>query len=298
MKSILSLSVIVVASIGLFSCGTTKKQLKEAQAKIALADSLHNITKKNLNDCKDSCAKLQNKNTLLNDQLGLLNDQIKNLKDQISSEKVSTDRVFNQLKDLSVISSSQAESIKKSLDNIGVKDAYIKNLQSAMNRKDSLNLALVTNLKGAIGNLDDKDINIKVEKGVVYIDISDKMLFKTGRYDITDAAREVLGKVAKVLLAHPDIDFIVEGHTDNVPFKEGVLEDNWDLSAKRATTVVRLLQNTYHIAPAHMTAAGRGEYVPVQSNDTEGGRATNRRTRIIIIPQLDQFFQLLQKPSN
>src|SRR5204863_2435982 len=129
--------------------------------------------------------------------------------------------VLKQLQDLSVMSSSQAESIKKSLDNIGAKDAYIQDLQTAMARKDSLNMALMMNLKGAIGNLDDKDINIKVDKGVVYIDIYDKLLFKSGSYDITENAKQVLGKVAAVLKAQPDIEFMVEGHTDNVGFAKG-----------------------------------------------------------------------------
>jgi chemotaxis protein MotB len=164
-----------------------------------------------------------------------------------------------------------------------------------MARKDSLNMALVMNLKGAIGNLADEDVNIKVDKGVVYIDISDKLLFKSGSYNVTDRAKEVLGKVAKVLLAQPNIEFMVEGHTDNVPFKSGVLLDNWDLSVKRATSVVRILQNEYGLPPAHIAAAGRSEYVPVTGNDTPESRATNRRTRIVILPQLDQFFKLLER---
>ena len=156
-------------------------------------------------------------------------------------------------------------------------------------------MALVMNLKGAVGNLQDEDINIKVDKGVVYIDISDKLLFKSGSYDITDRAKEVLGKVALVLKNQPDIEFMVEGHTDNVAFKRGVLLDNWDLSVKRATAVVRVLQNQYGLDPARMAAAGRGEYKPVATNDTPDGKGANRRTRIIILPQLDQFFKLLEK---
>jgi chemotaxis protein MotB len=206
--------------------------------------------------------------------------------------------VVNQLKDLSVISGSQAESIKKSLDNIGAKDAYIQDLQKSLARKDSLNMALVMNLKGAVGNMQDEDINIKVDKGVVYIDISDKMLFKSGSYDITDRAKEVLGKVALVVKNQPDIEFMVEGHTDNVAFKKGVLLDNWDLSVKRATAVVRVLQNQYGLDPARMAAAGRSEYKPVVSNDTPDGKAANRRTRIIILPQLDQFFKLLEHKES
>jgi len=154
---------------------------------------------------------------------------------------------------------------------------------------------LVMNLKGAIGNLDDKDINIKVDKGVVYVDISDKLLFKSGSYDVTDRAKEVLGKVATVLKNQPEIEFMVEGHTDNVPFKgSGVLADNWDLSVKRATTVVKILQKQYGLDPGKMAAAGRSEYLPVTSNDSAEGRAANRRTRIVILPQLDQFFKLLE----
>jgi chemotaxis protein MotB len=199
---------------------------------------------------------------------------------------------------MSVISASQAESIKKSMENIGAKDVYIQSLQEQMARKDSLNMALVMNLKGAVGNLDDKDINIKVDKGVVYIDISDKLLFKSGKYQVTDEAKTVLGKVALVLKNQPDIEFMVEGHTDNVPYKNGVLLDNWDLSVKRATAVVRILQTQYGLDPVKMSAAGRGEYMPVTSNDTPEGRAANRRTRIVILPQLDQFFKLLEPKKS
>jgi chemotaxis protein MotB len=155
-------------------------------------------------------------------------------------------------------------------------------------------MALVMNLKGAIGNLSDEDINIKVDKGVVFIDISDKLLFKSGKYDITDRAKEVLEKVALVLKNQPDLEFMVEGHTDSIPYKRPPLLDNWDLSVKRATAVVRVLQNEYGLSPYHITAAGRSEYQPVATNATEEGRALNRRTRIVILPQLDQFFKLLE----
>ena len=211
--------------------------------------------------------------------------------------KENNTQALKQLQDLSVISASQAESIKKSLDNIGSKDVYIQGLQSAISRRDSLNMVLVMNLKGAIGNLDDEDINIKVDKGVVYIDISDKLLFKSGRYEVTPQAKVVLGKVAQVLKNQPDIEFMVEGHTDNVPYRSGVLLDNWDLSVKRATSVVRILQNEYQLDPSKMAAAGRSEYKPLTDNATAEGRATNRRTRIVILPQLDQFFQLLEPQS-
>ncbi|WP_315819165.1 OmpA family protein [Paraflavitalea speifideaquila] len=221
--------------------------------------------------------------------------EIDALNKQIAYLKENNTQALKQLQDLSVISSSQAESIKKSMENMGAKDSYIQTLQQQMARKDSLNMALVMNLKGAIGNLDDKDINIKVDKGVVYIDISDKLLFKSGKFDVTTQAKTVLGKVATVLKNQPDIEFMVEGHTDNVPYNGGgQLLDNWDLSVKRATSVVRILQNQYGLDPAKMSAAGRGEYSPLMPNDSPEAKAANRRTRIVILPQLDQFFKLLE----
>jgi chemotaxis protein MotB len=159
-------------------------------------------------------------------------------------------------------------------------------------------MALVMNLKGALKDVNDKDIDVKVEKGVVFISISDKMLFKSGSYTVTDKAMSVLGKVAQVLNSKPDIEFLVEGHTDNVPIKNDCILDNWDLSAKRATSVVRILQNQFNIDPKRMTAGGRSEFLPLESNDTPDGKSANRRTRIVILPQLDQFFKLLEKPQQ
>jgi chemotaxis protein MotB len=156
-------------------------------------------------------------------------------------------------------------------------------------------MALVMNLKGALSDINDQDIEIKVEKSAVFISISDKLLFKSGSYEVSDRAQTVLGKVAQVLNSRPEIEFLVEGHTDNVPIKSNGIEDNWDLSTKRATSVVRILQNKYGIAPKRMTAGGRSEYVPVVSNSTVPGKAANRRTRIVILPQLDQFFKLLEQ---
>ncbi|PSL30711.1 OmpA/MotB family protein [Chitinophaga ginsengisoli] len=284
MKRRVILLLALSCPVLLFSCVSTKK-FKASEARYAELSGKYANLQSKLDDCQRS----------LRDTASAF-ERSRNLSEErVEGLKQNNNTLLNQLKDLSVISNSQAESIKKSLDNIGAKDAYIQDLQSAIARKDSLNMALVMNLKGAIGNLDDKDINIKVEKGVVYIDISDKLLFESGSYDITARAKEVLGKVAKVLLNQPDIEFMVEGHTDTNPFKRGVLLDNWDLSVKRATAVTRVLQNDYGIPPAHITAAGRGEYLPVASNDTPEGRAANRRTRIVILPQLDQFFKLLEK---
>lgn len=282
--------VPALSAVFLFSCVSSKK-FKKAQADYVVLQTQNTQLQTDLTNCNNDKAEL-------NRQKSGLETEIANLNKQIDFLKQNNTQALKQLEDLSVISASQAESIRKSMENIGAKDSYIQTLQQQMARKDSLNMALVMNLKGAIGNLDDKDINIKVDKGVVYIDISDKLLFKSGKYQVTDQAKTVLGKVATVLKNQPDIEFMVEGHTDNVPYKGGgVLLDNWDLSVKRATSVVRILQNEYGLDPAKMAAAGRSEYNPIDDNGTAEGKAANRRTRIVILPQLDQFFKLLEPKS-
>jgi chemotaxis protein MotB len=290
LKTMKSILFTIGISILLFSCVSSKK-FKKSQADLASLQTQYTQLQGGLTDCNNQKADLSRQKDGLQGQLDAANKQIDLLKQ-------NNTQALKQLEDMSVISSSQAESIKKSMENIGAKDVYIQTLQEQMARKDSLNMALVMNLKGAVGNLDDKDINIKVDKGVVYIDISDKLLFKSGKYQVTDEAKTVLGKVALVLKNQPDIEFMVEGHTDNVPYKNGVLLDNWDLSVKRATAVVRILQNQYGLDPVKMSAAGRSEYVPVTGNDTPEGRAANRRTRIVILPQLDQFFKLLEPKKS
>ncbi len=280
-------TLIALALFLLTSCVSTKK-FKKSQADYALLQTKYQTLEGTLADCNNQKAGVQQENEKLNKKISDLTRELEYVKQNYT-------QALSQLENLSVISKQQAESIKQSLQNIGAKDAYIQNLQQQMAYKDSLNMVLVMNLKGAIGNMDDQDINIKVDKGVVYIDISDKLLFKSGKYVVTDNAKVVLGKVAMVLKNQPDIEFMVEGHTDNVPFKgNAVLIDNWDLSVKRATAVVRILQNEYGLDPAKMAAAGRGEYHPVAENDTNEGKAQNRRTRIVILPKLDQFFQLLE----
>jgi len=209
-----------VLSALLFTSCVSSKKFKAAQAKIDSLTAANAKLAGDLKNCNDLTAQDASAKTALQSQIDALNKQIDFLKQ-------NHDATLKQLQDLSVISSSQAESIKKSLDNIGSKDSYIQNLQAELAHKDSLNMALVMNLKGAIGNMDDKDINIKVDKGVVYIDISDKLLFKSGSYDVNEAAKGVLGKVATVLKAQPDIEFMVEGHTDNKAYHHpGQLKDN------------------------------------------------------------------------
>jgi chemotaxis protein MotB len=290
--------MVIALPLLLISCVSSKK-FKKSQADYTALQTKYTALEGDLKTCNDAKADLTRQKSGLETEKAGLNKQIADLNKQIDFLKETNTSVLKQLQDLSVVSSSQAESIKKSLENIGAKDIYIQDLQASLARKDSLNLALVMNLKGAIGNMDDQDINIKVDKGVVYIDISDKLLFKSGKYEVTSQAKTVLGKVATVLKNQPDIEFMVEGHTDNVPYKNGVLLDNWDLSVKRATSVVRILQKEYGLDPKKIAAAGRGEYNPIMENTTAENKAANRRTRIVILPQLDQFFKLLEpKKTN
>ncbi len=295
----LAITVVAISSATLFSC-VAKKKVQEIQAQAATKyNDLNKAYLKKEADLNICLEASKQKGQLADDATAknkLLQTEIDGLNKQIDFLKQNNNQVLGQLKDLSVITGAQAESIKKSMENIGMKDMYIQDLQSSIAKKDSLNMALVMNLKGAIGNLEDGDINIKVDKSAVFIDISDKLLFKSGSYNVTDKAKVVLGKVAKVLNAQPNIEFMVEGHTDNIAYKgTGAITDNWDLSVKRATTIVRLLQISYGLDPKRMTAAGRSEYLPITDNTTTKSRATNRRTRIVILPQLDQFFKLLEK---
>lgn len=285
--------MLAMTSLVATSCVSSKK-FKAETAKLDDMKKSYSLLEDELKDCEDMKADLLKQKRSLEVEKDGLQRRIEDLLKQIDFLKENNTTILNQLKDLSVISNAQAESIKKSLENIGAKDAYIQDLQSAISRKDSLNLALVMNLKSALADINDKDVEIKVEKSAVYISISDKMLFKSGSYDVTDKAMVVLEKVARVLKAQPDIEFIVEGHTDSVPIKSSCIKDNWDLSVLRATSVVRILQNNFQLDPKRMTAGGRSEYLPVAENTTADGRSLNRRTRIVIIPQLDQFFKLLE----
>ena len=279
-----------ILAVSLGAC-VGKKKLAAEQARYAELNTFYTQVQSDLAKCRDEEQAAARRRAQLEADIDALNKQMAFLKE-------NNNTVLNQLKDLSVISTSQAESIRKSLENIGSKDNYIQELQRSLSRKDSLNMALVMNLKSALKDINDTDIEIKVEKSAVYISISDKLLFKSGSYVVSDAAMNVLGKVATVLNSKPDIEFLVEGHTDNVPIKGGELLDNWDLSTKRATSVVRILQNQFKLDPRRMTAGGRSEYLPVQGNETAAGKAANRRTRIVILPQLDQFFKLLETPQG
>ncbi len=273
--------MIIGASLAiLFSSCVSQKKYAELEAKKKETEDLLNSATVKLNSCLEEKASSTS-------QLKVLQDQVSNLKNQNSA-------LLNNVGNLATLSAKEAENLEKSLESIKEKDMQIRTMQDAITKKDSVTLALVTSLKGALGNLADEDIEINVEKGVVYVSISDKLLFKSGSYNVSARAREVLGKVAKVVNDKPDIEFLVEGHTDNVPYKSKVLLDNWDLSVKRATAVVRVLQKDFKVDPKRMTAAGRSYYVPISDNSNSANRAKNRRTRIVVLPKLDQFYNMIE----
>ena len=213
---------------------------------------------------------------------------------ELARLRSQNDKLIGNMGEMATLSKKEAENLEKSLEKINEKDKQIRSLQDAIDRKDSVTFALVTSIKGAIGDLGDEDIQIKVDKGAVFVSISDKFLFKSGSFRLNSNAMNVLAKVAKILEAKADFEVMIEGHTDNVSYRKGDLEDNWDLSTKRATSIVRVLQEDFKIDPARMTAAGRAEYVPIAENETAEGRAANRRTRIIILPKLDQFYGMIE----
>lgn len=279
MKKIIFLSTFGLLIL-LSSC-VSQKKYAELEAKQKETQDLLNSATVKLNTC------LEEKATAT--------ARMKTLEDQNAFLKANNQELINNMGNLTTLTTKGAENLEKSLESLQEKDLTIRKLQDAITRRDSVNLSLVQSLKGVLGNLDDEDIEISVEKGVVFVSISDKLLFRSGSYNITAAAKQVLGKVAQVVNNKPDFEFMVEGHTDNVPYRSGVLLDNWDLSAKRATSVVRILQNDFGVDPARMTAAGRSYYVPLTDNDSAANRGRNRRTRIVVLPKLDQFYSMIEE---
>ncbi len=301
----LKLTLLLVGIISLGTSCVSKKKLNEANAALE-------ATKNMLSDCEQKTKMLQgqvddltaqldmaNKNLKkANDDLSAANMKLKSAEDQLMVLRGSQNSLLEQLNAASVINRAGAESIKKSLDAISQQSNYITELTKKMQYKDSVNLALAMNLKKSLKDFNDKDVAIEVKKGVVYISLSDNMLFRSASANINSSAMNVLGKIASILNDQKDLDILVEGHTDNVPMSGECITDNWDLSSKRALAVVKTLQSKYKVDPARMTAGGRGEYVPKTTNKTSAGRAANRRTEIIVLPKLDQFFKLMEAPEG
>lgn len=220
--------------------------------------------------------------------------QINDLKDQVADLRKLRDKQVEQVGNLTVLSKAANDNIDKTLSQLATKDKYINLIQAARTKADSINLALAVNLKSVLNQgLDDQDVEVKVDKTVVMVNISDKMLFSTGSSKISPNANAVLNKIAQIVKSRPDLEVMVEGYTDNVAIKTDCIDDNWDLSVKRATSVVRTLQQNFGIDPNKLIAAGRGEFNALTTNDTSENRAKNRRTRIILMPKIDQFYDLL-----
>ncbi len=229
-------------------------------------------------------------------QLREKDKQITQLEDQVEHLQFTNSSLLDRMSDLSIVSKEGATSIRESLENINQQYQFIEDLTTKVQQKDSLNLALVMNLKRSLADVNDEDVKVEVRGGVVHVSISDKLLFRSGSSKITEAAKSVLGKVALVVSDHNDLNLMVEGHTDDVPISNSCVKDNWDLSVKRATAVVRVLEREHYVDPTRMIASGRSSYQPKADNDTEAGRSLNRRTEIVIMPRLDQFFELMEPP--
>lgn len=277
MKKVLVLAAIV--PFVLTSC-VSKKKFSALEAQQKETQNLLNSATVKLNSCLS--------------EKDLLNAEKSSLMSQLDYLKKNNSDLINSSKEMTVLTTKGAQNLEKSLESMREKDLKITRLQDALTKKDSVTLALVTSLKREVG-IDDPDININVEKGVVMISIADNLLFKSGSYDVNLKAKSVLAKVAKVINSKPDFECMVEGHTDNLPIKNSVLLDNWDLSVKRSTSIVRVLQNDLGVNPKQLIPAGRSSFIPLVANDTPENRAKNRRTRIIIMPQIDQFYDMLEK---
>lgn len=300
----LKITVFLLAGFMMTSC-VSKKKFVSLQTELEAANKDLGICGQNLNATMDKLSACETDREKLRGELGnnqnslrLREEQIQDLRTQVADFKAQRDKQLTQVGDLTVLSQSANDNIKETLSQLEKKDKYIQLLQAAKTKADSINLALSVNLKGALKDgIEDKDVDIKVDKTVVMINLSDKMLYQSGSASLTPKANEVLGKIATIIQSRPDLEVMVEGYTDNKPIKTDCLADNWDLSVKRATSVVRVLQTKFSVNPNRLIAAGRGEFNTLADNSTEAGRATNRRTRIIIMPKLDQFYDLLN-PNN
>lgn len=285
-----SLLVASIATINT-SCIVSKKKYTALQTELQTAQQ-------KVNECENSAARIKSDNNQLNIALAGKEELITDLKSQLADCKKIRDKQLTTVGDLTVLTQAANDNIKETLSQLERKDKYILLLQAAKSKADSLNLALAVNLKGVLKDgLDDKDVDIKVDKTVVFVNLSDAVLFKKGSSDLSPKANEVLAKIAKIIESRPELEVMVEGYTDSDPIKSSCNKDNWDLSVRRSTSVVRMLQAEFKINPNRLIAAGRSEYNALFPNDTDANKAANRRTRIIILPKLNEFYDLLD-PKN
>ncbi len=281
-----------------------KKTLLLAGASVFLLTSC--VSKKKYDDLQaqfdgvyQSKQSLSNELTKCNSDVASLQAQLDGVKNLSQSDKESVRVLENALDKCLNAQSSGSMNITKLIEQIDSSNKYIKQLINSKNKSDSLNLVLTNNLTKSLSREELKDIDVQVQKGVVFISLSDNMLYRSGSYEISPAANDVLSKIAKIIKDYPTYDVMVEGNTDNVPISRENIRNNWDLSALRASSVVQALQTKHGVDPKRMTAGGRGEYNTVATNATPAGRNKNRRTEIIILPNLDQFMELIgQAPTE
>ena len=291
---------VLFVGLSLTSC-VAKKKLTALQSQYDKAQADLVKCGDNVQDYKDKLERMsklqQDAEAQKNATLATVqqrDQQINDLKDQVADLRKLRDKQVEQVGNLTVLSKAANDNINKTLSQLATKDKYINLIQAARTKADSINLALAVNLKSVLSSgLDDQDVEVKVDKTVVMVNISDKMLFSTGSSKISPNANTVLNKIAQIVKSRPDLEVMVEGYTDNVAINTDCLDDNWDLSVKRATSVVRTLQQNFGIDPNKLIAAGRGEFNALTTNDSAENRAKNRRTRIILMPKIDQFYDLL-----
>lgn len=290
-------ALLMVVMIGFSSCVSKKVhedlmgQLKNAQMEADNSAADVSRLTRQVSSCEQDKARLEASLNARKDQITSLNSQVEDL-------RKTRDQSIQQVGDLTVLNRDAAQNVGNTLQQLQGKDRYIRYLQNAKSKADSINLALAVNLKGVLSKgIDDEDVEVKVDKTVVFINLSDKMLYESGSYKITSRADEVLGKIAAIIKSRPGLEVMVEGYTDNVPINSECIKDNWDLSVLRSTAVVKALQTQHNIDPNRLIAAGRGQYNALADNATAEGRSTNRRTRIIIMPKLNEFYDLLN-PAN
>lgn len=278
------ISLILLSGILVTSC-VSKKEFAALQDEKAQTESELLSVKTNLQKCLIENEKFSTRAFSLGEQVKYLQEDKKS--------------ALKQVENLTVLTQSSSDNIKNVISQLSEKDRYINGVRKAMTQKDSLNLAIKFHLtRNLTDGIQDKDIEVNVEKTVVFISISDKLLFKSGSYNVTDGAYTVLEKIAKVVNDQPKMEVMIEGHTDATPIKRDLMQDNWDLSALRATSITRILQYKYGVKPERLIAAGRSQYVPLAGNESAEGRAKNRRTKIIIMPKLNQFFDLLEQDAT
>ena len=300
MKAKFYLITVLAISVSLTSC-VSKKKFVSLQTELDVCNTelgkCGEEVSRYLNlyeDCSASKKKLEGELKSLRSNTDIRQEQIDDLKAQVKDLRKQRDKQIKHIGDLTDLSQSASDNIKETLTQLQDKERHLNLLRNAKTKADSINLALAVNLKGVLSQgIDDNDVEVKVDKTVVFVNLSDKMVFNSGSSTITPRAELVLGKIAQILESRPDLEVMVEGYTDNRSISTSCLKDNWDLSVQRATSVVRILQTRYNVDPNRMIAAGRGEYNTLVSNDTSEGRAMNRRTRIIILPKIDQFYDLL-----